>query len=221
MRVPRADGDRYYVTTITPIKDAKGNVLSAICSSKEITERKRMEESLRQAAEKRRELEFIVNQSHAVVFLWKATAGWPVEYVSENIHRFGYTPADLYSARVPFASIVHPDDLQRVAAEVTAYSRESGREQFEQQYRIVAACGKVHWLDDRTWLRKNEKGEITHYQGIVVDITERKNAEQAIQEQMDELRRWHEVTLGPRSTHPRPQARGERTAGQDRPASAV
>ena len=195
VRVPRADGDRYYVTTITPIKDAKGKVLSAICSSKEITERKRMEESLRQAAEKRRELEFIVNQSPVVVFLWKATEGWPVEYVSENIHRFGYTPADLYSARVPFASIVHPDDLQRVVAEVTAYSREPGREQFEQQYRIVAACGKVHWLDDRTWIRRNEKGEITHYQGIVVDITERKLVEKALRESEERYRKIFENSI--------------------------
>lgn len=49
--VPRADGDRYYVTTITPIKDTKGKILSALCSSKDITERKQMEESLRQSKE--------------------------------------------------------------------------------------------------------------------------------------------------------------------------
>jgi two-component system cell cycle sensor histidine kinase/response regulator CckA len=44
VRVPRADGDRHYLTTITPIKDTAGKVVSAICSSKEITERKRAEE---------------------------------------------------------------------------------------------------------------------------------------------------------------------------------
>jgi PAS domain S-box-containing protein len=42
--VPRADGDRYYVTTITPISDAKGEIISVICSSKDITDRKRAEE---------------------------------------------------------------------------------------------------------------------------------------------------------------------------------
>jgi PAS domain S-box-containing protein len=49
--VPRADGDRYYMTTITPIKDATGEVVSAICSSKEITERKRMEKQLQDSLE--------------------------------------------------------------------------------------------------------------------------------------------------------------------------
>ena len=46
-RVPRADGDRCYVTTITPIKDTSGEVSSVICSSKDITARKRAEEELR------------------------------------------------------------------------------------------------------------------------------------------------------------------------------
>lgn len=42
-------GTRYYVTTITPIKDQNGKVLYAICSSKNITERKQMEEALQEA----------------------------------------------------------------------------------------------------------------------------------------------------------------------------
>lgn len=49
VRVPRPDGDRYYLTTITPIKDDTGTTISCICSSKEITERKRMEDALRRA----------------------------------------------------------------------------------------------------------------------------------------------------------------------------
>ena len=43
VRVPRPDTDRYYVTTVTPIKDAAATVLSVICSSKDITERKSAE----------------------------------------------------------------------------------------------------------------------------------------------------------------------------------
>ncbi len=47
VRVPRTDGDQYYLTTIKPIKDAGGQVTAAICISKDITERKLMEEELR------------------------------------------------------------------------------------------------------------------------------------------------------------------------------
>jgi diguanylate cyclase (GGDEF)-like protein/PAS domain S-box-containing protein len=47
VRVPRADGDRYYITTAKPVLNEKNNVSSVICISKEITERKRMEDELR------------------------------------------------------------------------------------------------------------------------------------------------------------------------------
>jgi len=52
VRVPRTDGDRYYITTAKPVFSLDGMVASVICISKEITERKRMEEELRQANER-------------------------------------------------------------------------------------------------------------------------------------------------------------------------
>lgn len=46
VRVPRPDGDRYYITTVKPILDGRQQVISVICISKEITERKAMEQRL-------------------------------------------------------------------------------------------------------------------------------------------------------------------------------
>jgi len=46
VRVPRSDGSRYYITTVKPIFDEKGAVVMVICISKDITERKQMEEEL-------------------------------------------------------------------------------------------------------------------------------------------------------------------------------
>jgi two-component system, LuxR family, sensor kinase FixL len=47
VRVPRPDGDRYHITTVKPILDDQRRVISVICISKEITERKQAEEKLR------------------------------------------------------------------------------------------------------------------------------------------------------------------------------
>lgn len=47
VRVPRPDGDRFYLTTVQPVLDAQGAAASVMCSSKEITERKRMEGELK------------------------------------------------------------------------------------------------------------------------------------------------------------------------------
>jgi len=51
VRVPRPDGDRYHITTVKPILDCQGHVISIICISKEITERKAMEERLAHMAQ--------------------------------------------------------------------------------------------------------------------------------------------------------------------------
>lgn len=51
VRVPRADGDRYYITTAKPIFGQPGEVSSVICISKEITERKNMEDRLARMAQ--------------------------------------------------------------------------------------------------------------------------------------------------------------------------
>jgi PAS domain S-box-containing protein len=48
VRVPRPDGDRHYLTTVQPVLGEGGAVVSAMCSSKDITDRKRMEGELRE-----------------------------------------------------------------------------------------------------------------------------------------------------------------------------
>ncbi|PVE35206.1 histidine kinase, partial [Enterococcus faecalis] len=105
----------------------------------------------------------------------------------ENVARFGYTPEELLTGQTPYASIVHPDDLEQVAQEVGDYSA-SGVAQFTQEYRVITKDGQVRWTDDRTHIIRSETGEITHYQGIVIDITERKLAEAAMHESETRLK---------------------------------
>jgi PAS domain S-box-containing protein len=135
---------------------------------------------LERAREKLHELEQMVNQSPTIFFLWRAAEGWPVEFVSGNVRQFGYTPEDFYTGRVPYASIVHPDDLERVEAEVAEYSQEEGRTEFAQAYRIITQTDEVRWTDDRTWIKRDADGKITHYQGVIMDVTDRKQAEEAL-----------------------------------------
>ncbi len=160
--------------SLKPVKDKNGDVILLIAEGWDITERKQAEKSLK-------ELDFVIRHSAAIVFVWIAEEGWPVEYVSENIVQFGYTVENFLSGSVVFSNIIHPDDIGRVSAEVTRYSSEEGREEFNQEYRIIKADQTICWIDDRTWIRRDNAGKITHYQGIIFDITERKQAEEAVQ----------------------------------------
>jgi PAS domain S-box-containing protein len=146
-------------------------------------ERKRAEKALHDALEKLKEMEMIINRSPAIVLLWRAAEaeGWPVDFVSDNISQLGYTQEDFVSGRIPYAQIVHPEDLERVREEVLRYSRE-GLTEYTQEYRILTKSGDPRWVDDRTWVRRDANGAITHYQGIILDITKRKRAEEALKE---------------------------------------
>ncbi|MFO0826615.1 MAG: PAS domain-containing protein [Phycisphaerales bacterium] len=109
-----------------------------------------------------------------VIFRWVAAEGWPVEYASPNaVGLFGHTADDFTTGRVPYASIVHPDDLERVAREVAEYSA-AGVPFFEQDYRIIRADGETRWLYDFTVIARDATGRITHYEGYVLDATERR-----------------------------------------------
>jgi PAS domain S-box-containing protein len=152
--------------------------------------RKQAEEELQRAFKKQRELTFIINHSPATAWLWRAVAGWPVEYVSDSVAEFGYTPDDFTSGRVTFASIIHPEDMPRVGAEVEEFTK-AGRSNFNQEYRIVTGSGDIRWIDDRTWIRKDADGKVTHYQGITIDITDRKQAEEALLKKHEELEAAH------------------------------
>lgn len=159
-----------------------------------ILSKRKTEEALKNAFQKRKELEFIVNYSPAIVWLWKAETGWPVEYVSENINTYGYAPDDFTSSRISFASIVHPDDLSRVSDEVQKYTSE-GKSDFLQEYRIVTKSGDVRWIDDRTYVRRDANGTVTHYQGIIIDINDHKQAEDALKLKTLELDRYFASSL--------------------------
>ncbi|MGD2272244.1 MAG: PAS domain S-box protein, partial [Desulfobacterales bacterium] len=132
----------------------------------------------------------IINKSPAVVFLWKNQKGWPVEFVSDNVEAlFGYTSEEFISGAFPYSETVHPDDLDRVAEDFASYSAAKGKKRFSHiPYRIVRKDGEVKWVDNRTYVRGDDYGNITHYQGIVLDVTASREAEEALKESEEKFR---------------------------------
>ncbi len=118
----------------------------------------------------------VVENSPAVLFRCKIDEGWPVDYVSRNVSQFGYTSEELVSGSVNYASLIHPEDLWRVGNEIRRFMA-AGQDRFTQEYRIVTKSGGTRWVDDRTSLERDENGTIIAIQGIVLDITDRKTAQ--------------------------------------------
>lgn len=172
------DGKRLTVElNVTSLLDAHGKPIGRIGVARDISERRKAEEALKEAYD-------IISKSPTVAFLWKNDEGWPVEFVTDNVEGiFGYTAEEFISGTVLYSETIHPDDLERVAKEIVHYTSERGRRSFAHEpYRIITKDGGVTWVDDRTYIRRNERGLITHYQGIVVDITDRKRMETQLQQ---------------------------------------
>lgn len=144
---------------------------------REIAERKRIEEELRVTVKRLKEMESIIEISPAVAFVRKASDGWPIEFVSDNVLQFDYESEDLLSGQITYGEIIHPDDRGRVFSEVEVRLQDPDCEEFSIEYRILTGYGDTRWVDDRTFVRRDSKGRVTHLQGIILDMTERRSGE--------------------------------------------
>lgn len=151
----------------TPLIDADGRVMGVASIVQDITERARAEEALR------RERNLFLS-GPVVVFRWRAAENWPVDYASPNVAAlFGWTADDFMEERVTYAQVIHPEDTPRIIQEVQAFASQGAR-RFEQTYRIVRPDGDVRWLYDLTVVVRDAKGRITHFEGYVLDETDRR-----------------------------------------------
>ncbi|MBN2281601.1 MAG: PAS domain S-box protein [Candidatus Marinimicrobia bacterium] len=121
----------------------------------------------------------IINQSPVVVFLWDNQEGWPIDYISDNVYNLvEYSKEDFLTQKVEYAKIIHPDDLNRVMSEVREHSGLKVDSFIHKPYRLITKSGKTKWIEDRTTIIYDENKNITHYQGIVLDITEQVKKQQ-------------------------------------------
>ncbi len=186
-RILTGEGEIRWVEEKTFIqRDERGNVVNFQGIVRDVTSEIKNEKALLEALEsqkalmekqkalldRQKVLETVINNSPVVVFLWKAEKYWPTLYVSENVRRFGYSPEDFVSGRVLYGKIVHPEDLLLVELELEENCDEGGKE-FNRQYRILTQTGEVRWVEEKTFIQRNLEGKVTHFQGIIEDITEK------------------------------------------------
>ena len=122
----------------------------------------------------------ILQHTEAVGFRWRAAPGWPVELVSDNVRNWGFDPDALQRGEPAFSELIHPDDLVRVSAEVQRHGS-LGRSRFHQEYRLRKGADDWRWVEDHTWVERGEDGEPRAYVGVLLDVTERKRAELALE----------------------------------------
>ena len=131
-----------------------------------------------------RRAQLIVENSPAVLFRVDPNDGYRIQYISENINRFGYDAAYLIQNQISFLDILHPEDAKDVVRQSIVNSSESGIHSFSGEYRIKTATGSYIWVEDKTNDVSAESGIIIAHEGLFQDVSDRKNLE-LIQSQRD------------------------------------
>ncbi|MCI4458778.1 MAG: diguanylate cyclase [Thermocrinis sp.] len=117
--------------------------------------------------------ELLINSGPLAFFLWENKEGWPVKNASRSVYDLtGYTVDEFLDGEINYASLIHPEDLERVSQEVATYTNANKDFWTHQPYRIVTKDGKVRWVFDHTVSIKDNKGNIVGYYGYVMDISE-------------------------------------------------
>lgn len=120
----------------------------------------------------------LIESGPAVAMASGPPPDYPAEFVSENIRRFGYRASDLVGGKRPLIQLVHPDDRRAMARLLTAPAKDwKGARRVE--CRLLRKDGSFRWVESYLQRRKGRRGRPLGYQGTLLDITARRQAEEA------------------------------------------
>jgi PAS domain S-box-containing protein len=171
MGVVKPDGDQRWISiNSAPLfRPPEERPYAVVTSFTDITDRRRAEERLRIA-------NLIVENSSTLLYRTALDGEEKLSFISANASRFGYAPESLIGRRV--SEFIHPDDVERVR-KINLEMIGTGKDQATAEYRLRAVDGTYRMLEDRTRLVRGPGGEPLGTEGVLVDITERKAAEEA------------------------------------------
>jgi len=185
-----ADEPRWFSATKVPIKDEHGRVTGIVGISHNITKDKQDEEKLRQSEERFRLLAWATNDA---VWDWDLQTN-QIQWGAGMQKVFRYSSEALEMDQGWWLDHIHPQDRGKVERTLRQ-ALEAGLEFWSKEYRFQRADGTYADVMDRGYILRNEAGIPHRIIGSMIDITERKRAEETIRQKNEMLSRLHKITL--------------------------
>lgn len=191
-RMRHADGSWRWIAVVGKIVEhsANGSASRMRGVTLDMTERRRAEAAVRESEARLNEA-----QHHAHIGSWCYLP--PATYIgSDEMYQLFQLPRDLPVSHEAVLAVIHPVDRDAGLQHAFRRAIESGAESFEAEFRVVWPDGQVRALILIGKFRRETDGRLIEAVGTVQDVTERKQVEEKVREQLDELLRWQAVTLG-------------------------
>jgi PAS domain S-box-containing protein len=161
--------------TISPIRDGSGTVVGASKIARDITERRRAQDALRDSEER---LRLALEGGRLGTWQWKLEtdelAGSPLSLALCGL------PAETQFDFAEFRATVHPEDRSLVDEAMRRCVE--GLAEYDVEYRTIWPDGTERWIAARGQAYKNASNQTTWVRGIVSDITDRRHAQEALRE---------------------------------------
>lgn len=178
LQIVTVKGRKVWVrTTGEAVKNENGHVVKVQGSFQDINERKLINIALN---ESERRLSTLISNLPGFVYRCANDKNWTMYYISGVCEKItGYKPEDfINNERISFNDIIHPDYREALYQNWGQTLKQ--KKAFEYEYQIVTASGELRWVWEQGRGVYDEGGNMTHLEGFILDITDRKNAQDAL-----------------------------------------
>lgn len=169
----RKDGKELFVSlSISPIKDSTGKITGASKIARDISQKKRDEETLRKSEER---LRIALDAGKIGVWDWNLISDkltW-----SERVYEINGVSPDTFQVSIEsFRNLIHKEDKKKVRDILTKAIKDNIP--FNATFRIVPPDGEVRWIETSAAVTRDKKGNPLHMLGATTDISKEKKVEQ-------------------------------------------
>jgi len=181
-RILHPEGIRWLASRGQVFYNATGNAIRMLGNIQDITDRKQAQINLQSSEE---QLRLTLEFAHIGSWAWYLGEN-RVVWNNQLFELFGLDSQTTEATHQAWRDSIHPDDLEELEAAVEQAL--ASHTDYEAEYRVVHPDGSIHWIFGKGRGVYDRSGAAVKMLGVVIDITERKQAEAALQASEEQLR---------------------------------